>query len=72
MAEGGILSVDINNSMMRYVNKSHSLYIQELEKNKKHQTEAEKKWVARKRLMLTQKPPTGEKSSTFFCFKCCG
>ena len=49
----GILSVDINDSMMRYVNKSHSLYIQELEKNKKHQTEAEKKRVARKRRMLT-------------------
>ena len=47
---GGISKVDINSSMMSYVKKSHSVYMLELEKNKKHQTEVEKKRAARKRL----------------------
>ena len=42
--------MDINSSMMSYVKKSHSVYMLELEKNKKHQTEVEKKRAARKRL----------------------
>ena len=48
IAGGGISKVDINSSMMSYVKKSHSVYMLELEKNKKHQTEVEKKSCSKK------------------------
>ena len=43
MNEGGISNVDINRKMSKFVNKAHSEYVKQLEKQKEQQTSGEKK-----------------------------
>ena len=50
LADGGILKIEIDDVMRCYVKQSHSVYLQALEKNKKEQTEGEKKTAARKEI----------------------
>ena len=50
MADHGILTIDINDSMMQYVKKLRSIYDIALEKGRENQNEIEKKRAARKRL----------------------
>ena len=45
MNEGGISNVDINRKMSKFVNKAHSEYVKQLEKQKEQQTSGEKKRV---------------------------
>ena len=61
MADGGILNVDINESMMQYVKKQFSMYGIALEKGRENQNEIEKKRAARKRLCRYQTSTTGQK-----------